>query len=129
MGPESRQEPLQTAPQAHKPPDQPADGGYHPAPQAAGRAGADRLTQKQPEVEARDVHQQALQDVRMPPKVHPAHPAGLKQVRKRTLNQLATTPQQTPAPLAPDPAPVPYTASRASGAFFQHRRPRSGSAI
>ena len=43
----------------------------------------------------------------MPPKVHPAHPAGLKQVRKRTLNQLATTPQQTPAPLAPDPTPVP----------------------
>ena len=36
---------VQTAPQARKPPDQPADGGYRPA----GRAGTDRLTQKQPE--------------------------------------------------------------------------------
>ena len=56
------------------------DGRLSPrAVQAPGRADADQLAQEQPEVEARDVHQQALQDVRVSPQVHPPHPLRLIQ--------------------------------------------------
>ena len=58
------QDPFQADPEAHKQPDQRPNAGSGPALQAPGSADADHLAQEQPEVETRDVHQQALQDVR-----------------------------------------------------------------
>ena len=83
MGPKSRPEPPQTAPQAHQQPDQRPGAGYGPALQTPGRANADLLTQQQTEVETCDVHQQAFENVRMPAQVHPPHPPRLIQMRKR----------------------------------------------
>ena len=40
---------------------------------ATGRADADQMTQKQPEVATRDMDQHPFQNVRMPPQVHPPH--------------------------------------------------------
>ena len=53
------------------------------------------------------MHQQALQNVRVTPQVHPPHAARFIRMRERPLHTLATTPQQATAPLAPNPPPVP----------------------
>ena len=78
MGPKSRPEPSQA--------DQCPCAGYGPALQTPGRANADLLAQEQPEVETRDVRQQAFENVRMPPQVHPPHSPRLIQMRKRSLH-------------------------------------------
>ena len=57
------------------------------------RADADQVPHQQAKVAAGDVYDQLLQDVRMPSKVNPPHPAGLAHVRKRPLRQLPSISQ------------------------------------
>src|SRR5438309_1834245 len=67
-----------------------------------------RLTaHHQAQVERRHVHQQTLEDVRVPPQMHASHPAGFIQVGEATFQLLAALPQQPLPTLAPNPPPVP----------------------
>ena len=70
--------------------------------QAARRANADQLPEQHAEVEAREVNQEALQDIAMPAQMRAPHPAGLVGVRERTLDALATSAHQALAAGAPN---------------------------
>ena len=88
--------------------------------QAARRANADQLPEQHAEVEAREVNQEALQDIAMPAQMRAPHPAGLVGVRERTLDALATSAHQALAAGAPNAPTIRID--------DQSRRPRSGSA-
>ena len=70
--------------------------------QAARRANADQLPEQHAEVDAREVNQEALQDIAMPAQMRAPHPAGLVGVRERTLDALATSAHQALAAGAPN---------------------------
>ena len=57
--------------------------------QAARCANADQLPEQHAEIEAREVNQEALQDIAMSAQMRAPHPAGLVGMRKRSLDPLA----------------------------------------
>ena len=101
--------------------------GDEPPLQPARRADADQLTQEEPEIEAARVDQQPLADVRVAAQVHTAHPAGLVEMREGSFQALTAKRQRTRPRALRMRRRLRYTAARASGWFFQFRRPRSGS--
>ena len=70
--------------------------------QAARCANADQLPEQHAEVEAREVNQEALQDIAMSSQMRAPHPAGLVGMRKRSLDPLAAPPHQALASGPPD---------------------------
>ena len=70
--------------------------------QAARRANADQLPAQHAEVEAREVNQEALQDIAMSAQMRAPHPAGLVGMRKRSLDPLAAPAHQALAAGPPD---------------------------
>ena len=89
--PGERRETAQTAPQVTEPSKKSQKYGRNPAQKAPRRAHADQLPQQPPEVAAGDLHEQPLENVRMPSKIHPAHPAGLAHAREGSLQQFSPT--------------------------------------
>ena len=65
-----------------------------------------QLPHEYPEIEAADMHEQALQDVGMPAQMRPAHPPGLVEMRVGPFEQLAPLPQQPLPPGAPNPPAI-----------------------
>jgi len=65
--------------------------------EAAWRTAAAQLPHEQAEIERARVDQQAFEDVRMPPQVCAAHPAGVVDVRERLLLVLPAAPQKPQA--------------------------------
>src|SRR6266478_8594539 len=64
------------------------------ASRSALRPAPEHVPHQEPEIERACVDDQPLEDVRMPPQVDPAQPAGVIDVRKRPLDVLAATPHQ-----------------------------------
>src|SRR6187431_409816 len=58
--------------------------------QAARRADTNEGPHQESEIEAADVHKQALQDVRVPPQMRASHPTGVVEMRIRALPSLAS---------------------------------------
>ena len=67
--------------------------------QTSRRAHSEDLPHHEAQVEACDVHEIALENVRSTAQVHAAHAAGLQAVRESALEQLASTPHQRLAAL------------------------------
>src|SRR4051812_41882747 len=67
-----------------------------PPLQAARRAEADNRPHQEAEIEAADVHEQALQDVRVPPQMRASHPPGFVKMRIRAFQSLASATLQPP---------------------------------
>ena len=62
-----------------------ADDSRRAALEAPRRTDARQLPHQEPDVKAAHLHEQTFQDVRMPPHVHTAHPAGLRAMRGGTF--------------------------------------------
>src|SRR5215204_5894800 len=75
------------------------DECHQPSLQAARRADADERPHQESEIEATDVHEQTLQDVRVPPQMRASHRTGFVEMRVWALQSLASaTLQRQPAP-------------------------------
>ena len=70
--------------------EQGTERGHRAALEATRRADARQLPHEQPEIEAADLHEHALQDVGMPAQMHAAHPSGLIEMRVGTFQPLGT---------------------------------------
>jgi len=60
------------------------------------RADADEGAHQESRIEAPDVHEQTLQDVRVPQRIGTAHPASLVEMRIGALQSLVAAPLQRP---------------------------------
>src|SRR6202158_69388 len=69
-------------------------------------ADPEQLAHDQPKVEPGHVHQQPLQNVAVPSKVRPPHPARLVAVRETSLEHLSSTAQQPLSAFAADAPPI-----------------------
>ena len=86
--------------------EQGTERGHRAALEATRRADARQLPHEQPEIEAADLHEHALQDVGMPAQMHAAHPSGLIEMRVGTFQPLAPLPQQPLPTGAPNPPTI-----------------------
>ena len=68
--------------------------------QAARRPNTDQLSHEQPEIEATDVNQEPLQNVRVPAEVHATHATGLVEMREGSFQALAAESEQALAACA-----------------------------
>jgi len=65
-----------------------------PPLQASWRPDADEGPHQESQIEAADVHEQTLQDVRVAPEMCPSHAAGLVEMRVRPFQAFTPSPQQ-----------------------------------
>lgn len=94
------------APESAQRADQGVDEGAYAALEAARRPEARQVSHQQAQVQTADVHQQALEDVRMVAQIDPAPPSGFVQMRVGTFEPLAALAQQPLPAGALNPPPV-----------------------
>src|SRR6187200_1829999 len=70
------------------------------------RAAAGEGPHQESEIEAANVHEQALQDVRVPSQMRASHPTGFVEMRIWALQSLASAPLQPPSARATNPSTI-----------------------
>ena len=94
------------APEAAQDESRRVEKGAGAALEAPRRADARQAAKDQAEIEAADVHQEALPDVGVPPQMYPAQAPGLVEMGVGSFEPFAALAQQPPTAGPPDPPPV-----------------------
>ena len=94
------------APEAAQCEPQSVDEGAGAALEAARRPDAEQLPHEQPEIQAADLQEQALEDVAVSAQVHAAHPSGCVEMRIGTFEAFTAPTQQPLTACAANPSPV-----------------------